>query len=632
MSHYLPFIVLGITTGSIYALAGVGLVLTYRTSGVFNFAHGAQAAVAAYVMHELWKGHGMPWPAAALIAILVAGVGLGLLLERLALGLTGATPLAQVAATVGLLVALNGLIGIRYGFFGTPFGQYLPDHSVRLPGVTVALSQIVVSGLALIAAGGLYLFFRRSVLGIAMQAVVEDSTLLGLQATSAVRVRRAAWLIGSCVAAVSGLLLAPTVGLNATVLILIVVQAFGAAAIGAFNSLVLTYVGGLVVGLSTEISKKVIVDHQSLSGLGGLPSTIPFLILFAVLIVAKRDRLLERGAQVVRRLPAPRVLPRRAVASGLLSLAALLLVLPVLVGSQIPNYSLGLVYVIVFGSLGLLAHTTGQVSLCHLALAGVGGSTFVHAQQAGIPWLLSVLVAGLVTIPFGLLVAIPALRLSGVYLAIATFGFGILVEQIAFPTDFFYGRALQLGARGPAHLTSDISYYYVCLVLALASVLTFVLVRRSRLGRLLRALGESPAALAAHGTNPTLIVVLLFAVSSFFAGVAGALVGPITGSVSALSFGYFNSLLLVPVLFVAGRRPVVSAFLAATSFIIAPVYITNASVALYLPVAFGLTALLCAVRPQHFLTRAFERSPRARTRIEHPMHRRAAALTRTANS
>ena len=120
MKEYLPFIVLGITTGSIYALAGVGLVLTYRTSGVFNFAHGAQAAVAAFLMHELWKGHGFPWPLAAVIAVLVAGVALGLLLERLTYGLAGATTVAQVSATVGLLVALNALLGARYAVEITP--------------------------------------------------------------------------------------------------------------------------------------------------------------------------------------------------------------------------------------------------------------------------------------------------------------------------------------------------------------------------------------------------------------------------------------------------------------------------------------------------------------------------------
>lgn len=624
MSDYLPFVVLGITTGSIYALAAVGLVLTYRTSGVFNFAHGAQAAVAAYLMHELWQGQGLPWPVAAAMALLVAGVLLGLLLERVTFGLSGAPTVAQVAATVGLLVALNGIIGIRYGFFGQPFGQYLPEGSVGLPSVTIQLSQIVITVLAAVTAGLLYLFFRRSRQGIAMQAVVEDPVLLGLEATNPVAVRRQAWLIGSCVAAMSGMLLAPTVGLDATVLILIVVQAFGAAAIGAFDSLALTYLGGLVVGLATEISKKVIVDNPSLQGLGGLPSTIPFLILFVVLLVAKRERLVERGAQVARRVAPPAPVPPRVQALGLLAGGLLLVSLPALVGANIPSYTLALVFVVVFASLGLLAQTSGQVSLCHLAFAGIGASMFVNAQQAGLPWLAAVVVGGLVTVPFGAVVAVPALRLSGVYLAIATFGFGILIERLLFPSSLLFGQQLQLPAVAPAGFSGDTGYYYACLAVVVASLVAIVGVRRSRLGRLLRGLGESPSALAAHGTSPTLIVVILFCISAFFAGVAGALIGPITGTASALSFGYFESLLLIPVLFIAGRRPVLSALLAAGLYVVAPTYITNERLVLYLPVLFGLTALVLAVGPGRFLVQAFEQSKRGRERLGRPMRPRAA--------
>src|SRR4051812_24365075 len=115
MNDLLPLIIVGITTGSVYAIAAIGLVLTYKTSGVFNFAHGAQAAVAAYLMFTLHVRHGMAWPPAALICVLAAGVLGGLLLERLAHGLAGASTAARIVAAVGLLVGVQGALVWIYG-------------------------------------------------------------------------------------------------------------------------------------------------------------------------------------------------------------------------------------------------------------------------------------------------------------------------------------------------------------------------------------------------------------------------------------------------------------------------------------------------------------------------------------
>src|SRR5437867_6503958 len=107
MKSYLPFIVAGLTNGSIYGMAAVGLVLTYKTSGIFNFAHGAQAALAAYLMFEFRERIGMPWPVAGLLSLLLAGVLAGLILERGAYVLAGTSAAARVAATVGLLVGIQ---------------------------------------------------------------------------------------------------------------------------------------------------------------------------------------------------------------------------------------------------------------------------------------------------------------------------------------------------------------------------------------------------------------------------------------------------------------------------------------------------------------------------------------------
>src|ERR1700752_2623040 len=106
MNSFVPFIVAGLSAGAVYGLAGTGLVLTYKTSGIFNFAYPALAAVAAYVFfffHQdtVYLNVRLPWPLAALIAVLVAGPIMGLLMEWLARGLAKVATSLQVLATIG---------------------------------------------------------------------------------------------------------------------------------------------------------------------------------------------------------------------------------------------------------------------------------------------------------------------------------------------------------------------------------------------------------------------------------------------------------------------------------------------------------------------------------------------------
>ena len=245
-------IVTGLATGSVFAIAAMGLVLTYKTSGTFNFAHGTLAAAGAFVMWELWKVRGWPWPIALAAALLLVGVVGGLILERVAFGLSNKSTTARIVATIGLLVTIEALVVLRHGSDTLQMPYFLPLKTVRVGGIYISYEQFIVFFLALGAAIGLGWFFRRARLGVAMQGVVDDPALLGLQGVDPVAVRRRAWIIGSCFATVSGASLAPTLGLDATLLTLLVIQAFGAAAIGRFQSLPLTYLGGLVVGWASR--------------------------------------------------------------------------------------------------------------------------------------------------------------------------------------------------------------------------------------------------------------------------------------------------------------------------------------------------------------------------------------------
>src|SRR6202011_4671739 len=114
--------------------------------------------------------------------------------------------------------------------------------------------------------------------------------------------------------------------------------------------------------------------------------------------------------------------------------------------------------------------TSGQVSLCQMAFAAVGAAGYVHAHQAGAPFALAVLFGGLIAIPVGAFISIPAIRLSGVYLAVATFGFGILMQNIAFPSSLMFGSNQAASAPRPSGASGDTAYYYVVLLVAAVAV------------------------------------------------------------------------------------------------------------------------------------------------------------------
>ena len=593
MSSLLPFVVIGLVNGSVYGLTAMGLVLTYKTTGVFNFAHGAVATGAAYLFFELEVRRGLPWPVALPLTVVLIAVLGGPVMELIGRRLRQVPVATQVVATVGLLLAIQGTVIAVFGASSQPFPAFLPAGTLHLPGVVVGVDQLVVLVAALLLALALFVFFRRSRLGLSMQAVVDDPDLLGLAGTSAVRVRTVAWVIGLATAALSGVLLGPSVGLNAPLLTLLVVQAFGAAAVGGFASLPAVYGGGLALGIVAAITTRFVPDFHWLSG---VPGSLPFLFLLGLLVLAP-GRLGRRTAPARRPARSERPLPSWLQRGGPVVVLAVALAVPAIVGTRLPIYTSGAAYVVLFASLALLVRTSGQTSLCHAGFAAVGASSFSHfAHGAGIPWPVALLLAGLIAVPVGALVAIPAIRLSGLYLALATFGFGVLLQQLVYRTRFMFGRSGPLSVPRPAGADGDVAYYYVVLAVAVLACVAVAVVTSHRLGRLLRALSDSPLALRAQGVDVNVTRVLVFCLSAFLAAIAGALLAALSGSVDVAPFDPFQSLLYLAVLAIAGRGQLRAAVMAAVLLAVVPAYLADGGVlAVYEPIAFGLGAVAVAL-------------------------------------
>ncbi|MGQ0624833.1 MAG: branched-chain amino acid ABC transporter permease [Sporichthyaceae bacterium] len=625
MSEYVPFLVFGLVIGSIYGLAAMGLVLTYRTSGLFNFGHGAVGAGAAYVFYELRQQQGVPWPIAALIAIVGFGVLIGFALERMARGLARVPVSYQIVGTIGLLLLIRAAVTAIYGADFRLFDPFLSqDEAFTVSGVAVTNDSLITFVAVSIAAVALFVLVERSRLGVTMRAVVDDPALLDTTGVAPRRVRRQAWLIGSCFAAASGVLLAAQQQqLDVTLLSLLVVQAFGAAAIGAFRSLPLAYAGGLAIGVAQKLVSK---EASQYTWLQGLDFNLPFIVLFIALLVLGRKRLGDLGSGVRARTAAPLVLhpqTRLLVAAAVLLFAV---AVPHIVGSRLPVWINAMSQVLLFLSLGLLVHTSGQVSLCHISLAAVGAAAFAHAVSNGVPWGFAVLFGGLIAVPVGAVVAIPAIRLSGLFLALATLGFGIFIAQFFYVKPYMFGTA-DLTTTRPAGFTTDTAYYYLLLGFAVAGFALVMVIERSRLGRLLRSLSDSPLALATLGASANVTRVLVFCLSAFLAGISGALFAGQFGSVSGTSFNYVFSLILLAVLAISGRSTITAAIIGPLFLYVGPAY--QSEFAEEFQVFFGLGAVLAAVystrRPHLPVARwatqsGWRRESTTRARLtEHPL-------------
>lgn len=626
MSEYLPFIVIGVTTGSLYGLSAMGLVLTYKTSGIMNFAHGAIGAAAAYGYYAFHHQHQLSRPLAVVFVVVLFGVLGGLVLERIAASLAQVTVANRIVGTIGLLVAIQSVAVLAFGGQALTIAPVISQtEALTVGGVMITYENLADLAVGLIAAAALYWAFDRTRAGIEMRAVVDDPALLDLTGRSPAAVRRMSWMIGSSFAAASGVLLASVQAqIDINVLSLLVVAAFGAAAIGRFSSLPWTFAGGILVGLAQKLASK---EVASLPSLQGIDTNMPFLVLFVVLLAVPKSRLVEVGRHIKARALPPPALGRRAHVGGVSVVLLMAALVPFLVGAKLSVWSVAMSQVVLFGSLALLVRTSGQISLAHMAFAAIGAAGTGHAIAASVPWGLAVLLGAALCVPVAAAVAVPAIRLSGVFVGLATLGFGIFVAQYAYGKDWFFGPQLAVPRPNVLGLADDDRYYFLLLVLAVAALWLIWLIERSRLGRLLRALADEPLALTTLGTNADVTRVLIFCIAGFLAGISGATYAAFFGSVSASSFHYLQSLLLLAVLAIAGRRTLVAAVVGPILMTVAPAYLPDGEAAVWLQLGFGVAALgaaaLSRVSVDEFLG---DRAEAASDRLVGPASARIEAL------
>ncbi len=561
MTEFLTFTVLGVVTGSIYAVGASGLVVTYTTSGVFNFAHGAVGMMAAFLYWELRVKSNWPAPAALFLVILVAAPLFGAAVERFLIrNLRGAAPVTYMVVTIGLML---GLIGLANTLWPPDVSRQLPlffgsANKVRIAGVNVTWHEITTVAVAVLVAALLRLTLYRSRVGVGMRAQVDDRELTALNGARPGRISMLSWALGSSLAAVAGILFAPILQLDVNALTLLIVNAYAAAMIGRLRSLPLTYVGALLLGL---VSSYAVGYLPASTVYRNLEPSIPALFLFATLLFLPEGRL--RTAGVVRSISSRPPSLRMSLAGAALLIAVVALLMGTIDNTYVLRLTAALGVGLVMLSLVPLTGYGGQVSLCQMSFAGIGAFMMVKLGAGGSP--VGLIGAFVVAAVVGAIVALPALRLQGLYLALATMAFAVLAQNL------FFNDNRVFGAFGSATVSrvklfglsfsSNRSYGFLLgVVFALFGIAVLAL-RRSSFGRRLSAMRDSPAACATLGMSTARTKLVIFALSAGIAGVAGALIGGINESVSSTDFDMLQSLPILLLAVIGGINAVSGAML-----------------------------------------------------------------------
>jgi branched-chain amino acid transport system permease protein len=572
MTQFLQLLVVGIVTGSIYAISASGLVVTYNTTGIFNFAHGAMGMVMAYLYWQLWQAWHWPTLLALAVVLLVAAPLLGAVVERAVMRpLYGAATSIRLAVTLGLLLALVAAAGAIWSPTGNVYNTpnfFNDSKPVSVVGVNLSYEQLITIAVALAVALFLRVFFKRTRTGVAMRAVVDDPGLASLAGAPSGRISAYAWMLGVMFAALGGILLAPNLpGMDMLQLTLLVIYGYAAAVVGRLRSLPMTFLGAIFLGVAASLTNGYVPSGARTDVYQALPMGLLFL---ALLFIPEARIAIGRVARV---RPPHVASAKTTLVAGVLIVAVVVVLGAALSGNNLYTMGLALALSLLALSLVPLSGYGGQVSLCQFTFLGLGAVT-MHWVDGGSS-VLGVLAAGGLCAAAGAVLALPALRLRGLYLALATLAFAVLMDNVFFTSSSIMGvggtvpvgRPNIFGMRFQTNRAFDV---LLAVVLA-AGIIGMGVLRRGRFGRRLVGMNDSPAACSTVGLSLTLTKLAVFAFSAGLAGVAGALYGGLSTTVGAAQFGFLFSIAVFVAVTLAGVSLLTGAVLAGAFLAIGPV-------------------------------------------------------------
>jgi branched-chain amino acid transport system permease protein len=591
-----PYIIAGLVTGSIYAISALGLVLTYSSSRVFNFAHGAIAYTVAVFYYWLHTRQGWSIAIAAPFTILVVAPLFGLLLYFILFRrLTERTPTVRLVSTVGLWVAIPALVRITFPWAKGEIFQ--PDGFVNNPsnpqfmkvfGSYVNTNQFVVIVTAVVVAIATTVVLRFTPLGLATRATVDQPRNASIAGINTEGVTAISWMIGVMLAGLAGVIFAPVInGLPEFQFTLLLVGSLVAVVIGRLTSLPLTFIGAIGVGILQQIWVKYQPDSGFFST--GISASIPFFVMLVFLIAysVTGSGLRRESFDVDRRRsggihgdapPLPVSHGWRRAAGPLVLIAAFVAIPVIFNDFWLGIITTGVALAIIFLSYTLVTGEGGMISLAQITFAGIGGFAAARlAAEAGFPVWLAIVCGALIALPFGLILSFVSLRTGDLYLALLTLGFALVIEQFVWtrPDYTNFGAGRTLGRPFGIGISDRGSMYALIVVVFLVVAFLVVNLKRSTAGLVYASIRSSESASSTSGISVVRAKMIVFSASALIAGFGGALYGSTVGTVTPTGFTVLIGIVWLAVIVTWGVRSTIGALLAGLLFAISPVKLSS---------------------------------------------------------
>jgi ABC-type branched-subunit amino acid transport system ATPase component/branched-subunit amino acid ABC-type transport system permease component len=565
-------ILLSLPQVTVFLLYAIGIVVIYRASRVLNLAHGVMAMIPAYVYYSL-ATHGVP-PVLAAAGGIAFGAGLGIGTERLIV--RRLRPQGPTAQTIAKLYGTAPLV--------TP--HLFPSGTVAIGYTGLSYGQLMLFGIGLVLAGAMFAFFRFTDIGLAMQGAADNRRGAQLMGINVERTTMLAWALGGGLAGAAGVFVGAITNIHPYTLSLQVLPAFVAVLIGGLESLPGALLGAAVVGLiQGEVpTLRLIPLTRDFASSIGFSDLVLMVITFVVLGVrGKRlvgSRVRDEALATAQEAPASRQKPGRPRRS-LFALAAVAVAafpfLPFVPFSFLGDATLAAFYLLAALSVVLLTGWVGQISLAQAEFVGVGAFfTAILANKLGIQFPISFFLAaalgGLIAAALGIV----ALRVRGLYLAVATLVFAGMADNFLFNAEWFGGNGgvadilpSAIGNRGglPYFDLTEIRLVYLLMVaIAAGCVYALANLREGKSGRAFFAIRGSEVAAASLGIDVARYKLFAFLIAGALAGAAGNLYMINLRSVDSSSFSILISLFFLSIAVVGGLLSLGGAVVAAMVF------------------------------------------------------------------
>ncbi len=619
----LQFIVVGLVFGSIYALAASGLVITYVSTGVLNFAFGAFAFFIArfYYFLHVEKEWGILASAAVSLFVLAPFMGI-FFYAAIFRYLRLSSQLIKVVVTIGLSVVIPVVATIIFGndeIFQAPGLASQPVAVYKVFDTAVTLDQVIAYAcvLGIVVFGFLILRFTEA--GLSVRAMVDSEAMTSLSGSNPSRIAAGVWVVSTMLAGLAGILAAPVIGLDPNKYTLLIAAAFAAVIAARLRSLPIAVGIGLLMGVVGSLVQYWLPPDSEITA--NIVPAIPFAFVVISLIVniIRSGRVNEEegvggaldraitpngGSRLAASGDAENLYPKLNFTFPVILFIGIC-ILPLIFSSYWQALMVtGVALAVIFLSYTLVTGEGGMLWLCQITFAGVGAlASAQFATEHGWPIIPAILMGGLIAAAIGVVIGLLTIRLGNLYVALVTLTFGLLMERLVFNLQDFANFGAGVAVARPEFVSTDKGFIYFGLAVFAIFAILIVNLRRSTTGLALNAVRWSENASRTMGLSVIQMKMLVSGLAAFVAGVGGGLYALSFKQAIPLDYATLLGLAWLAVLVTFGVRSNIAALLAGLLFTFSPAFIQTV-LKLDAPwsdlpiLLFGLGAIALAKNPE----------------------------------